>query len=101
MGHLLSRELVRAVFTRNPKLAQEWDSALNFPLTPDQVLYCSGKKYWWRRGEFVWYDRVYIATTPFFQNVQSPDPVSEDRFSSRPRILPANLLPCSCCPVAF
>ena len=26
--------------------------------------------------------------TPFFQNVQSPDPVSEDRFSSRPIVQP-------------
>lgn len=43
-----------SLLTRNPELAQEWDSELNFPLTPDQVLYCSGKKYWWRRGEFVW-----------------------------------------------
>ncbi len=43
-----------SLLTRSPELAQEWDSELNFPLTPDQVLYCSGKKYWWRRGEFVW-----------------------------------------------
>ena len=39
---------------RDPELAQEWDTELNFPLTPDQVFYRSGKKYWWRRGEFVW-----------------------------------------------
>ena len=43
-----------SLLTRSPELAQEWDRELNFPLTPDQVLYCSGKKYWWRRGEFVW-----------------------------------------------
>jgi len=35
-------------------LAQEWDYALNSPLTPDQVLYCSTKRFWWRRGDFVW-----------------------------------------------
>ena len=43
-----------SLLARSPELAREWDSELNFPLTPDQVLYCSGKKYWWRRGEFVW-----------------------------------------------
>lgn len=43
-----------SLLARNPNLAQEWDLELNFPLTPDQVLHCSGKKYWWRRGEFVW-----------------------------------------------
>lgn len=43
-----------SLLARYPELAREWDSELNFPLTPDQVLYCSGKKYWWRRGEFVW-----------------------------------------------
>lgn len=43
-----------SLLARYPELAREWDHKLNFPLTPDQVLYCSGKKYWWRRGEFVW-----------------------------------------------
>ena len=43
-----------SLLTRYPELAQEWDNELNFPLTPDHVLYCSSKKYWWRRGEFVW-----------------------------------------------
>ena len=43
-----------SLLARYPELAQEWDNELNFPLTPDHVLYCSGKKYWWRRGEFVW-----------------------------------------------
>lgn len=43
-----------SLLTKYPELAREWDNELNFPLTPDQVLYCSEKKYWWRRGEFVW-----------------------------------------------
>lgn len=43
-----------SLLARYPELAQEWDNERNSPLTPDQVLYCSGKKYWWRRGEFVW-----------------------------------------------
>lgn len=43
-----------SLLAKNPELAQEWDDERNFPLKPDQVLYCSGKKYWWRRGEFVW-----------------------------------------------
>lgn len=42
-----------SLLARYPELAQEWDNERNSPLTPDQVLYCSGKKYWWRRGEFV------------------------------------------------
>lgn len=43
-----------SLLTRNPELAHEWDYERNFPLTPDQVLYCSSKKYWWKRGEFSW-----------------------------------------------
>lgn len=38
---------------RYPELAREWDER-NLPLTPDKVLYCSGKRCWWRRGAFVW-----------------------------------------------
>lgn len=43
-----------SLLAKYPELAQEWDDELNFPLKPDQVLYCSSKKYWWRRGDFVW-----------------------------------------------
>ena len=32
-----------SLLARYPELAREWDHKLNFPLTPDQVLYCSGK----------------------------------------------------------
>jgi DNA-directed RNA polymerase subunit RPC12/RpoP len=33
--------------TKKPELAKEWDYDKNIGITPDQVTYSSGKKYWW------------------------------------------------------
>ena len=32
----------------NPELVEEWDFEKNYPLTPDDVTFGSGKKVWWK-----------------------------------------------------
>ncbi len=80
-----------SLLARYPELAREWDHKLNFPLTPDQVLYCSGKKYWWRRGEFVWQASIKDrqrkgrdSPWPIPQVLPAPAPVCDSSGARRP-----------------
>lgn len=51
----------KSLATNFPELAQEWDTAKNFPLTPEKVTYGSAKEVWWvckNNADHIWKSRV-------------------------------------------